>query len=354
MYSYLVIESVAITESEPASKIVEDYVNSMGMFVSLFNGAISEPASYDALFSDTDYSILIYGYRYGVVTTPIHVTEFTTSQASNPADCTFEFSFDRIHDYMVSYSATPSSDDVDYYFDVVNAEANTAELVKQYLEDGVASLGWVSGIEEYLTIFATTGSQDDKTFITPGSSIRVYAVAVNKATGEYAGDFFISEPFTAPAAVVSETATIQTTIDGFYDGTELVELMPWYSGCEDKAIFYPTFTTSEDIAGYYYQLFEWDDRYENTLQFNDTWAITALVDQGYTFSDMEMIMPFASQGLFMAVAYDSEGHFGPVHRIERLTFNRDEALSAEDHPQYTPESSAPSQKPVVLKKIGLN
>ena len=352
-YSFTSASKAVVDEVGGAAEYIKQYTESMGMYIGTHTGAISDVVSYEELIPGTEYIVMTFGFESGVVTTEINETTFTTSAASNPAECRFEFDLYREYDYYLGFSVTPSHNDVDYYFDIAPAGLN-AEQVQAYFEEGVSNVDWVSSLEEYLQIFATHGPQEDNTIMTPGVSVIAYAVAIDKVTGTYAGDFYISEPYALPEAVTSENTVVTLTIDKCFDGADLSAYMPWYEA--NNAYFFPTITQSEDVVQYYYNVYEWEAKYADTTTYDDEWAIVALMQNGMTFPDAELVMPWDKTGLILAVGRNADGNFGPVFRINELTLDREDVLPAEEHPYYTPQSAPTSkiEKPASkYKKISI-
>lgn len=345
-YSYFFV-----TKEEFDQQPIDEYIASLiymnGIFMPRTSGYYSD--SRDYLSADTEYVVLAFGYQAGICTTEPTTMVVKTQPQGDPSKCTFEVNARPLNRYQIGYTITPSDESIAYYYDLCLAN-QTAEEIEATLiaaiEEEVA-MGWWTNVGEYFAVWATYGAVEDKTLVNPiPEGFKVYAAAVDTKTGEFAGEFFFSDVCTMPEFTASDI-TIDCTIDKYYDGAELAELLPYiYGGWgEENVYFTPKFTFENGTpVEYYYQVYQYDPAYEDHSTYDEDWAIPALIQMGYPYPDAEMYMPWGFDGYLMCVAVDSEGNFSSLYR-QKISFDREGAAPAEEHPYNNMEfQNAPNRK----------
>ena len=350
-YSYSLISKEQFNQQS-----VEEYIANMiymnGMFMPATSGYYSRLEEY--LMTDTEYVLIVFGYEAGVCTTEPTIQSIRTNPQGDASKCQFEVNIQALNRYNVSYDIVPSDNNVTYYYDICYGD-DTADQLKAILDAAIeeqVSMGWLSNRAEYFSIWASYGTVNDNTLVSPDSrGFKAYAVAVDTKTGDYAGDFYFSDVCYMPEFAASDI-TVGCNINQYFDGAQLAEAIPmFYAGWgEDFVFFTPEFTfeNGEPVA-YYYQVYQYDPAYEDYETYNEDWAIPALLQMGYSYPGMELYMPWGVSGYLMCVALDSEGNFSQLYR-QKIEFEREGATPAEQHPYYSADIQYTPAKKAVAKE----
>lgn len=167
-----------------------------------------ENLEYVALNPETDYYIFVFGYEQNIITTAVTKLPFTTINTDNPEELSFEFHTSNISPTSVDVKIIGTPDQALYYWDIVDASATQEEAkdilegrIQRWLDIGRATdrvsifkeLGATGTIKETVTYYNFGYS-----YIEPGKEYKLYAVGIYDETGEYATEFYFSEPFTTP------------------------------------------------------------------------------------------------------------------------------------------------------------
>lgn len=194
----------------------EEYVEQYAMNNSLILTMISRTGGWESLIqenlaADTDYYIFVFGYEQYKVTTLPAKLQFRTAPSSNPEELTFQFETKNITPNSVDVKIVGTPEQALYYWDVIDADA-TQEETKALLDERVQEWIDTGNKENRSDYFLDMGARGtvEKTVYTynlhynrfdsiqPGKEYKLYAVGIYSETGEYATDFYFSEPFTTP------------------------------------------------------------------------------------------------------------------------------------------------------------
>ena len=349
-YSYSLI-----SKEEFEQQSVEEYIANMmwmyGIFMPATTGYYSSQNEY--LTPDTEYALIVFGYEAGVCTTTPTVQYMRTAPQGDASQCTFTIDLEAANRYTLSYNITPSDNSVIYYYDICLGNQTAADVTSALdaaIEEAIAA-EWFSSRAEYFNIWAKYGVVSESTTVAPNNEgFKIYAVAIDTATGEYGGDVYFSNVCYMPEFVASDIV-VKCNIDQYFDGADLAQAIPmFYAGWgEDYVFFTPKFSFENgEPVTFYYQVYQYNPAYEDQDTYNEDWAIPALLNNGYPFPDYELYMPWGYTGYLMCVALDSNGNFSSVYR-QKLEFDRSASTPATEHPYYGMEVPYSASKKAVAK-----
>ncbi len=185
------------------------YFQTYGTFFLDLSGMIGETTvEEENLAPDTEYYAFVFGYEQSTVTTGVTKVKFKTKSADNPEDLTFEFSIGTVTPTTVDVKVSGTPATAMYYWDVIDASA-TEETAKETLDARVQRWIDIGYKADRAAVFQEVGARGtvettvsyynfSYNSIEPGKEYKLYAVGIYDETGEYATDFYFSEPFTTP------------------------------------------------------------------------------------------------------------------------------------------------------------
>lgn len=282
------------------------------------------------LTPETDYLVMAVGYFAGRPTTDLVMKRFTTLSESSASEMTFTFTVMNLSPYGadVMIRAEPAS--ASFYCGVVaeqatveDVERQTDEMVEYYL-----NLGYALNRAQLMKQFISK-SMAYKTFneLNDNTGYKAFAVAIDDATGEFAGEISFSEVFVTPKAVVADVkATVE--FDKYYDCYELSQLDPSFPPAP-FAVVPLKLKIEGEAAGFYYYAFEED--MTDTEKYPDIKVINQLLSYGESSE-----MSFDYQSFYdtdltvVAVAVDADGNYGPVFR-RKIYVTKENVSPAEEY-----------------------
>lgn len=215
-----------------------------------------------------DYSILVFGYEEGVITTAINRKDIRTPDPVVVEDLTFEFEITPVGPREVDVEIRPSDEAASYFYDVVSL-SDWAQYYQNepslYVEEMADSQG--RDVLDYLDVFGSIGTETytyGDFYLSPDSDYVLFAM------GYYVeGDQVIwleaqYEDFHTPADEGGEgpveNLTFELQIMGVEIGRFYVEVIP---SDNNAPYVYAVMTDIEydeyfpdDIYGYFYQQYE--------------------------------------------------------------------------------------------------
>lgn len=272
------------------------------------------------LESDTNYMVIVFGYREGA-TTPVSRQTFRTEQSGDPALCEFEFDV-MAEGGIADMGVLPSDETVSYIFGMIDKsdyidDQMLVEVMKEQMEeeaemsgvtlDEIYKMARYRGIGEYSFAYESLGEY------------LLYAYAINRDFSA-AGPVF-TETWTAPEIKVS-TAAVTIEWDKYYDGEALYAYDPeaYAAGAQNLAYIPNTIVPNSDAVEWYAALYADDlsDRTErsiiNNLRQSGQMNPTELDYSWAYFYDVSYWGASGTANTFCAVALDAEGNYGPVFR----------------------------------------
>lgn len=298
---------------------------------------------FENLDPNTEYVAIAFGFDGGSWTTGLTRVDFTTSEAGDPSKCTFDFKIDNLKARSVDITVVPSDPSVSYHWDLFEADMTEEEIRTMFQEniDYQIEMGWVADALEFWQWTVVRGNNSYSwTTLTPESSYKVMAVAIDMTTGEYATDFVFHE-FTTPEAVLSD-ATVELDLK-WYDGDELYEYDPgMYAAFKDKAYTDVQASVSGPVAHYYYTVFNYSDGYEDPEVFSDEDVIYNLVDLQKGQMDRvsaQWLLNWDTEYIVIGIAVDADGNYGCSYR-QKFICTRDGSSPIDEIVQSGQNASA--------------
>lgn len=136
--------------------------------------------------------------------------------------------------------------------------------------------------------------------------------------GTKATDIIFSQPVKTQPREVSDV-TINIVCDKYFNGDELAELYPEYSGAKGQAAIPVRAETTGDVAGYYYMVYVGD--ISDPEKDSDDAVIYALTNGGLTSGTTVFYGDFGGTYTVVGVAKGSDGKYGNVYR-KAITFDK--------------------------------
>lgn len=286
--------------------------------------------TFEGLSPQTDYVFCVFGLEVGQepeVLTGVVSVPFTTQEAPEVVDCTFDLSV--IHKGLnAELNVLPSDMNTDYLFDVVPEEELSAygsdaeSSLPLFISDLLAVYAMQGIPSDYITV---TGEKSRKYFrLAPETAYYAYVVGVDKSLSQTTGvEYYRFE--TEPDRL--SDVTITADCSRFFNGDEVAELYPEeYGSAAGNAIIDTGIET--DGYGYFYCIFEGDITDET--QYPADIVIDRLEYFGYDSPRMFSI-PWDSEFTMLAVAYDENGFYGRIFRQKGI-LKKDEALPVSEFP----------------------
>lgn len=286
-----------MTDEEIVAEVIRAYGDFLTNHIRSGYATVNE----EMLIPEKPYYMLVFGYNYGEVTTPLVKRAFTTTEALK-SDCTFEFRILNVLKDTADVGIRPSDDKTTFFFNVIPA-ATYATLggddaaIRTYADgiiDGLVAQStmpryeWLSRALERGTIsWALDGLE-------AGTSYYIFAVGM-AADGTFTTAPFLSEKFTTQSDGVSIASLefIPTINDAgaSHPGEALV--YGW---------FYPK-QASYVLLGHWVG----DD---SVYVMDDAAAIAHLREHGVRFTDSSYsvwdYVPYGSTVYYVAAAFDKD------------------------------------------------
>ncbi len=306
--------------------LMEDY-GTFGLLNYVYEGNVAGRMT--GLQPDTEYTMVVFGYKAGKQTTPIQKFTVRTAPAGPAEDCTFEFVLNGAGSNSLDITVTPS-DAAHFYYWYVYSPETTADEVKQNIT-ALINQSYYGDMYEFsyyeLSQGKSTGNID---FLAPETGYKVAAVVMDQNTGEFLADVVFSETFMTGEANYSPT-TITATFDKFYDGDDLYDLNP-DAGAQYRgyAMVPVSIHIDGDYRSYYYTIFEYVTGLEDPEVYPDAMLYETLVTHGVYYAEtVNFRAPWNKAVVIAAMAIDNEGRYSKVYR-EKYTFKKYNASDIKD------------------------
>lgn len=294
-------------------------------------------ANASGLSPNTDYVSIAVGFEAGFFTTEIFKETFTTPAATDPEECTFEFSSSKVDAYTYYVDVVPSHSDVYYFLDWVAAdEGTTLDDIKadyEYYFDLYLSYGYT--MTEILNNFAYMGEASGNVSLTPATEYTFYITRWNLNDN----DFGSSDTHTVVTdEAVEGKATVDIQVPYYWD---LADLYEYYPEDEDFEYYYNTYIASGSydfiywapttvvVTGDYSEVYYGAYTYEEDI--DDQTYINALINRGARTSLTTTYLLTSEKITWVGFAIDTDGNYGPLFR-EVAEYSADGASDPADYP----------------------
>ena len=244
------------------------------------------------------------------------VLKFTTGEAGNPAECTFDIEISDIKGTTCLITIQPSDPSVRYWFAVTPVEGYPGDIpmmveVKNEAANYAAEIGM--SLEDVIAAVTLAGPVSDYWYdLEMDTQYYVYAFAMDKH-GDYAGPCF-KKAFTTAADDISD-ADLELDYR-YFDGDALYEMDPVkYANAPGRVLL-------QVKASPNYFAYDWavavaagDMTDEELFPYDAT--INAILASGVAKYDQELQQFWVEWRpcTILAFAADYDGYNGPLHRI---------------------------------------
>lgn len=285
-----------------------------------FTGNITK--HFSRMRPDTEYVILAFGYKAGVMTTSeLDKVDFVTLSAGNPADCTFEFKCDPDVDF--AFVEVIPSDKGQFYHWLVYPSYYTAQDVKDFINLTIEH-NYEGEVATFSSWELSLGDDSANAWdLYPATEYKVGAVVMDYDTGEFLSEVSFSEPFTTLEKVYADI-TFNFEYGPYYDLGELVKAgQNQYAQLltEGNALMPIKLTVDGKCSAFYY------DIYQNDLMDTETYPdeiFYAGLEYGCTYNSSIFVVKYDTPTTLVAMAYDYDGNVTRLYR-EVLFFTQDGA-----------------------------
>ena len=325
-----------MTDEQIFEYLMGDYGTS-GLWYYVYEGSLEGRMT--ELEPDTEYTMVVFGYKAGKQTTAMQKFTVRTLPAGPAEDCKFEFTLEEAGSNSLKITVNPSDAAHYYYWNVYSPET-TAEQVKEKITN-LINIGYYGDLYEFsyyeLSQRKTTGTVD---FLAPETEYKVAAVVMDEDTGEFLADVIFSEVYKTGKANYSPT-TVTASFDKFYNGDDLWEINN-DAGAQYKgyALVPVSIKIDGEYKSYYYTIFEYETGLEDPEKFPDAMLYETLVYLGVNYTEkVNFRAPWNKAVVIAAMAIDNEGRYSRVYR-QKYTFKKYNASDIQDFftKSYGPET----------------
>lgn len=268
---------------------------------------------------DTEYTLVAFGYLSGARTTPVTIQKFRTLPMCDPKDCEFDIQVSNVKVTSAEVSIKPSDTGYYYYWDVYPADY-TANMMKEDIKAKFKeSYGGMYDFAQYLSQAESSGYLS---YLTPETEYKIGVAIIEydpSVYEDYTIDFLgyvaFSDTFTTPEMKIS-TTTVTCGFDEYYSGKEIAALEPQrFGNMQDYPYMFLTLEINGDYSEYYYNIFEYQEGYEDPAQYPDPIWYDIMVEKGYSDATSGCFTGrWDTPLLIMAMAIDPSGNYSEIYR----------------------------------------
>lgn len=190
---FLGIEPAVYYKDMTDEQIIEEIIGNYGEYIAYAteNGNVEALELVD-LEPGTEYLVMAFGIQLGNATTGLVKQPVTTEAGNDPTACTFDIAIDKLTSTSVTATVTPSSDDVRYFWNLVETGLSDDKImadIQTDIDNWVAS-GAVSSAYEYWRMITYTGVDTwEYEYLTPNTTYDIYVVPIDLNTCSAAAPF---------------------------------------------------------------------------------------------------------------------------------------------------------------------
>ena len=334
--------------------LMEDY-GTFGLLNFVFEGDVAGRMT--GLQPDTEYTMVVFGFKAGKQTTAMQKFTVKTLPAGPAEDCKFDFKLNEAKSNELDITVTPTDAAHYYYWYVYEADA-TAEDVKANITDMIQR-SYYGDMYEFVYWELSQGqSWGTVSFLAPETEYKVAAVVMDPDTGEFLADVIFSELFCTTEPNYADI-TVTATFDKFYNGDDLYDINPdagaQYQG---YAMVPVTINIDGEYRSYYYTMFDYVTGLEDPEKYPDATLYQTLVYYGVDYATtINFRAPWNKAVVIAAMAIDNEGRYSRVYRY-KYTFKKYAASDINDlftksplpRPEVPIPYALPEEKELQLEK----
>ena len=317
---------VGMNEEQIYAHLLEDY-GAFGLNYFVYDGDVAGRMT--GLEADTEYTLVVFGFKAGKKTTAMQTFKVKTSPACPAEDCTFDFVLNKAESNALDITVTPS-DASHYYYWYVYSMDTTADQVKEDITN-IINKNYYGDMYEFSYYELSQGkSSGNIPFLAPETQYKVAAVIMDSRTGKFLADVIFSEPFSTGEENYSDI-TITASFEKFYNGDDLYAVNP-NAGAQYRgyAMVPVTVTIDGEYKSYYYTIFEYVTGLEDPAKYPDAAMYQTLVYYGVNYAQsVNFRAPWNKAVVIAALAIDKEGRYSRVYR-QKYTFKKYAASPIED------------------------
>lgn len=312
--SYVIIpETSASLDGMDDSQIFEYIMKHYDSFLSEYTYTGVKERKFSRLSSNTDYTLLAFGYKAGSLTTSeIYKTPFTTLESGAPEECTFDIIVEAESD-MANVKITPS-DKGYYYHWMAYTSDYSAEQAKDYLRNIIINEYYEGNYPAFASWELAIGDIESEIWdLWPETEYKIGVIIMDYNTGEFLSEMAFSEPFTTEAANYADIS-ITAEFGPYFDLQELIDA--GYSEFEDAAEESGAIMPVEIVIEGEYSEFYYDI-YKRDLTDEETYPDEAFYQDlyyGKTFESSSFLLPYDTQMTLIAVALDKQYNYSKLFR----------------------------------------
>ena len=331
-------------EEQIYAHLMEDY-GTFGLLNFVFEGDVAGRMT--GLEADTEYTMVVFGFKAGKKTTAMQKFTVRTAPAGPAEDCRFDFVLNEAKSNSLNITVTPT-DAAHFYYWYVYPDGTTAEQVKENIRSLIVN-GYYGDMYEFSYYELSQGkSTGTFSFLAPQTAYRVAAVVMDDETGEFLADVVFSDTFSTTEADYADI-TITATFDKFYDGDDLYDVNP-DAGAQYRgyAMVPVSISIDGEYKSYYYTMFDYVTGLENPEVYPDAALYETLVYYGVYYSEtVNFRAPWNKAVMIAAMAIDNDGRYSRVYR-QKYTFRKYNASPIEDLFSKSSETEAGVPVPYAL------
>lgn len=286
-----------MSDQEMIEEVIRAYGADLGNRIHAGSNVVSE----EMLVPDKPYYLLVFGYAYGEVSTPLFKHPFTTQKAQK-VDCTFEITIRNVMKNTADATITPSDDKASYFFHVIPAaeyaeNGGDEQAIRDYANRIIDDLLSTVTMPRYEMLTRTLARGTMKWSLEEleaGTAYYVFAVGMT-ADGSFTTAVVMSDPFVTQAEGTS-VATLEF----------LPNIMSAGSLHPDEALvygwFYPKHAAYTLVSNFV------DD--DSVYRMEDAQALGYLAANSEQYHDSAIsvwnYVPFGHTVYYVAAAYDAD------------------------------------------------
>ena len=315
-----------MSDEEIYAHLMEDY-GTWGILGFVYEGSLSGRMT--GLKPDTEYTMVVFGYKAGKQTTAMQKFTVRTSPAGPAEDCRFDFELVEAGSNSLTINVTPT-DAAHYYYWYVYPVGTTADDVKTDVTD-LINKSYYGDMYEFSYYELSQGkSVGTISFLAPETEYVVAAVVMDEDNGAFLADVIFSEPFKTAEANYADI-TVTASYEKFYNGDDLYAINP-DAGAQYKgyAMVPVTISIDGEYSSYYYTMIEYVTGLENPDVYPDAALYQTLVYYGVNYAEtVNFRAPWNKTVLLAAMAIDKEGRYSRVFR-QKCQFKKYNAADIND------------------------
>lgn len=341
---FMMVEKEEVFEGKSDIQIINEFLEMPGLQDYINQGNLSGKAG--GLYSDTDYSIYLFGYEGGTATTGLTKIPFRTLPLVSSDGMTFEFKLEEAGETDLTLSVTGTPDKALFYWTVFEASTSDDEIdryitmtIQQYVANGI-----VKDRAHYMRHVGSTGySRLKYESLMYNTEYIIVAFGVDEITGKNTTPIYKSDIMKTKSRTVNDLS-IDVKFDKYFDGNEIAEMYPDFDFAKGSIMLPVEVVADPDAAGYVYQCFQGDLSNESESK-----VISELNYQGIDSEPTSIFYLKAGEpATIFALALDDSGNYSKMY-TKVITLTKDGVSPASEFEPYISYQASRSIKTLVKK-----